>query len=86
MSWRLTSEENPVRIGMSHINMLHFHESWDWLIPVCRKFKDLDLPSSKYHQYVEAIDSSIIDEYDINQAFETVVAAIEWFTNQLSDD
>jgi hypothetical protein len=62
---------------------LFYETDWNRLIKSIKKFRDLDLQSPEYKAWVQEIDGSVTDNYDIaNQAFPTVVAAITWYNNQ----
>lgn len=62
-------------------SQMEYDSSWDWLMPCLIKFRGLDMGSIEYNSWVEEIDSSVIDEYDINQAYGTLVKAIEWYNS-----
>lgn len=64
-----------------HIKAVKYHSSFDWLIPAIVKFRNLDLGTSLFASHVQAIDDSVTDEYDINQAFGMLVEAIKWYNS-----
>lgn len=63
-----------------------YRKSWDRLIPVCRKFKDLDIDNTLYASHMNEIDSQIIDEYDIKAAHAALVEGIKWYYNQIKNN
>lgn len=65
--------------NVKYIRDAKYHSSWDWLMPVARIFKDLDIDNINYISHMQEIDSSIIDEYDITQLWGALVNAIIWY-------
>lgn len=63
-----------------------YHSSWDWLIPVYKKFDKIKVfnHTEKYHEYVEMCNNNdtIISLYCIESAFIQIVRAIEWYNQQ----
>lgn len=76
---------NPVSDGVHQKTCfsLKYDIYFDWLMPVARKFKNLDLDMNEYRSRIEKIDGSIIDEYDIKQFFMTMVDAIKWYNKKI---
>ena|ERR1700761_5546579 len=64
------------------VEELQYDSSWDWLLPVCKKFKKLKIDHHLYRSLMQEIDESIIDEYDVIQAFWSVVYAITWYNKR----
>lgn len=61
---------------------LKYHSSWNWLMPACRKFKDLDIDQTLYASHMQEIDIRIVDEYDIRSAHFALVEGIKWYNSQ----
>lgn len=69
---------------------LFFHSSWDWLMPVCRKWDTLIegkyiRPKTKwfgaYISLCDALDNTVIC-YDIIPVFNQLVENIKWLNKQ----
>jgi hypothetical protein len=60
---------------------LEYHSSFDSIIPVIRKFRNLDLQLPGYKEWVLELDHAMLDDYDIRQVFPTVVKAIQWYNS-----
>lgn len=69
---------------------LNYDESYDWLMPVWRKFRDLNTPVlwgdnlSKFHNMSKEIARSIVCENTPDKAFDLLVEAVEWY-NSIND-
>ena len=65
---------------------LKYHSSWDWLMPVCKKFDrlhemDYTLLHNKEHiMHCDNIDYGVTT-YDIQVAFVAISEAIQWYNN-----
>jgi len=62
--------------------LLEYHSSWDWLMPVYIKFKNLDIKDVSFrgqHKQVCASFGNGILSGDINNAFNDAVMAIKWY-------
>jgi hypothetical protein len=62
---------------------LKYHTSWDWLMPVIKKFASGDggVPDfDKWQEWIDTINSAIERDYDIAEVFPYVVLAIQWYT------
>lgn len=63
---------------------LWFHSSWDWLMPACKKFDELEVPGSplkirrKYEDCCDKIDHKVA-LYEIKPVWEALVEAIQWY-------
>lgn len=63
---------------------LKYAESWNWLIPVIKKFDYLTenkiiAHSKEYEEWCDKIEQVLTREYEILPTFEVVAHAIEWF-------
>jgi len=61
--------------NIRNCNNLKYHESWDWLIPVCRKLNSL----SDCSDWADVLEISICSRYEILDAFRAVVEFIKWY-------
>ena len=81
-------------LTMHNINQLKYHQSWDWLMPVVEKIEKLyheafpkdfiqkllaKEPTIDHH-YMDVIAAPLATP--INEAYESVVAFIKWYSNQ----
>ena len=57
-----------------------YHSSFDWLIPACRKFSALMIPTFAYSNKVAAIHAKTI-EYEILPLWKELVSAINWYNS-----
>lgn len=67
-----------------HVETMKYHYSWDWLMPVCKKFDTLNLDKldhEAYTAYSDAIDNAVT-LYEIELVFEILVEAIQWYNSQ----
>lgn len=66
---------------LSEKGWYEYHTSWDWLMPVWYKFRDLKFISPKlqfeHSEYKDSI-SRVICYQDIQVAFNEMVIAIKW--------
>ena len=68
-------------------DLIFYHSSWDWLMPVCKKLGYLAenkvIPFSKDYEYwCDQLEDSITRTYDIEPAFKRVVDFIQWYNTQ----
>lgn len=68
-----------------------FHESWDWLMPVCRKIRDLldsmERPSQNHGCQGDIIEVDIhcaLREIDIQKTFKHVIQFVEWWNGPVT--
>ena len=57
---------------------LDFDSEWNWLMPVCKKFDELDLADEDYIKHCDNIDHCVT-LYEIEPVYEAVVRAILWY-------
>jgi hypothetical protein len=62
---------------------LKYHSSWDWLIPACHKWDELEgfvrgEESDQYENLCDFLDSKVT-LYEILPVWEQLVKAIEWY-------
>lgn len=63
-----------------------YHSSYDWLMPVWHKFRDLETKGMEkmiHCDYVEKLESAIL-WHPITEAFDLLVEAVEWY-NSIND-
>lgn len=65
------------------LGSMKYHESFDWIIKAIIKFRSFELDNHEYNSWVEAIDNSVIDAYDIEQVFYELVMAINWYNEKI---
>ena len=65
-------------------SMLRYHCSWDWLIPVCKKWNALDkkdistsIAQDRYVDLCELLDIKVT-YYQIEAVFDQIVQNLEW--------
>lgn len=57
---------------------LHYHTSWDWLMPVVSEIKTIGNIRDRFYEGLDRLDTSIM-EVDIELAYQNVVDIIEWY-------
>ena len=71
----------------SQIKDMEFHKSWDWLIPVCKKWSDLEFDGKdqtwEFDHYNELLAINVLS-YEIEHAFNQLVSNIEYY-NQIKE-
>lgn len=74
------------------IQALKYHCSWDWLLPVYRKIRDIINDRAKLDKHTRTkgdlleLDALMaICEVDIQKAFDSIVAFIKWYNTSLAD-
>jgi len=84
--------KDPYYYAMKHCfdnNLMKYHSSWDWLMPVVEKIESLGLNTKIYtgHTTIASRDASFIsqklNDSKIEATYEAVVEFIKWF-NTLS--
>lgn len=68
--------------GLDLNDQLHYHESYDWLMPVWVKFRDLYPKDRGTHSYHCHKICGIILNSGTSEAFEELYKAIEWYNSQ----
>ena len=69
------------------ISDLKYHTSWDWLMPVVKKFdylaenKFIDF-NSDFSFWCEEIDDTVTRTYEIEPVFKIMIKAITWYNTQ----
>ncbi|MFA6889288.1 MAG: hypothetical protein WC254_07375 [Candidatus Woesearchaeota archaeon] len=75
-------------IKQNLIHTLKFNTSWDWLMPVCRKwdsiyvdFKPKDIAKRIFQKYTELCEKldDAVTQYEIKPAFEQLVENVKWY-------
>ena len=77
-----TNKQGVLHVGITHIKELRYHSSWSWLMPVCKKFDELDILDEDYINHCDNIDHCVT-LYDIEAVYEAVVQAILWYNESL---
>lgn len=78
----------PGQCGLTcDVSDLKYHSSWDWLMPVVKKFDYLAenkiIDFSEYYEYwCDKIDDAVTRTYNIEPVFKVTVEAIEWYNTQ----
>lgn len=74
------------------LNGNKFLHSWDWLLPVYRKIRDIINDRAKLDNHTRTkgdlleLDAQMaICEVDIQKAFDSIVAFIKWYNTSLAD-
>ena len=74
------------------LNENKFLHSWDWLLPVYRKIRDIINDRAKLDKHTRTkgdlleLDAQMaICEVDIQKAFDSIVAFIKWYNTSLAD-
>ena len=75
--YKLGRKVNPifVKIGRTDFTLkqLKYHSSWDWLIPVLKKIKSLDVDMSTWRMITHPLD------YDIEMVSKQSAEFIQWY-------
>src|ERR1035437_8139394 len=60
---------------------LKYHSSWDWIMPVCKKFYYLTIPGKDGIQFMFRCQemSNSINSFDTITIFEQMVENIKWY-------
>lgn len=64
------------------VQQFKYHTSWDWLMPVWEKFKNLDVNNEKEkvnHVDLKGAIRFKITERPIQEAFSAIANAIKWY-------
>lgn len=56
----------------------YYHSSWEWIMPVCKKFDLLTIDNERYIWYCDRIDNAVT-KYEILPVFKILVEAINWY-------
>lgn len=83
-----TNKQGVLHVGITHIKELRYHSSWSLLMPVCKKFDELDLGGEDYIDqiiYINHCDKidHCVTQYNIELVYEAVVRAILWYNESL---
>ncbi len=71
-----------------HIDDFKYHESWDWLMPVWRKCKDIGLwmltngHDKLWLEKSKEIENAIIREFDKEKSATLISQLITWYNSQ----
>lgn len=72
---------------MYGISSLQYHSSWDWIMPVWIKFRDIDISEesdaikNNMHKWINCLEKELCSAdvpYDI---FNSLATAIQWYNN-----
>tara|TARA_R100001480_G_scaffold135528_1_gene132689 strand:+ start:644 stop:937 length:294 start_codon:yes stop_codon:yes gene_type:complete len=64
--------------GLHIGNTLHYHTSWDWLMPILGKIEDLNYELPEDSNLIGDITHGLVS-IDIEMTFEAVVEFIKWY-------
>lgn len=68
-------------------NSFRFHESWDWIMPVCKKIFDIreeeDLGNCDGHYFTGAMKEGM-GRVDVDMVFYNVCGFIKWYNSCLA--
>jgi hypothetical protein len=66
---------------------LYYHVSWDWLMPVCYKWDNLNelLGNPEYEQRCDELDR-VASLYEIEPLWTVLVENIKWFNQQTQNN
>ena len=79
MGYKLTVTETMVLPGRSYgVNLNRFEKSWDYLIPVVEKIKDMQY-TIECQERVDKIDNVLTCELRIQNLYDTVVEFIKQY-------
>lgn len=80
--WPFESDDR-YKVGslMYPICNLKFHDSWDWLMPACKKFDGLNLMDTEYEKLCDEIDNAV-SCYERPAAWNNLITAIIWHKNK----
>lgn len=71
-----------INVYLGQYDMMKYHSSWDWLMPVIKQIKKINPPEGwGYHN---AICASLI-EVDIITTYATVVKFIKWYNKYINE-
>ena len=76
------------------VTELQYHSSWDWLMPVGKRIRDLlsDMLSKRpphtacMGDVIEVDITCALHEYDIKKVHEAIYVFIQWFNKQQSNE
>ncbi len=62
-----------------------FHSSWDWLIPICKKWEEIDISEELEIEYTELSEKLALNVsiYNIEISFEQLVENIKWYNQKV---
>jgi hypothetical protein len=66
--------------GIGYHAMLKFHEKWDWLIPVCKKYVELKLHSLEFETTVTVLIHYIWRSFQSLNILQSVLSGITKLT------
>lgn len=71
--------------GLGHpVSSLRYEESWNWLMPIWIKFKNLNLKNDEYWQWLESLSYYLTTSDEPKRFHERLFYAIEWYNKQLN--
>lgn len=62
-----------------------YHTSWEWIMPVCKKFDHLPLIDMEYQKHCDNIDHAVTT-YEILPVWNALTEAIQWYNNTQTDN
>jgi hypothetical protein len=65
--------------------LFKYHISWDWLMPVVKKIREManvELSIDEYDEIKEIVWRINPFDYDLEQVYRAVVQFIQWYNNQ----
>lgn len=68
---------HPIKLGI-YIKHMEYYKSYDWLMPVWHKFRDLRFEDNHHLAYRERIEYQLMDGNE-ETLFNALAEAIEWY-------
>ena len=61
---------------------LYFHYSWDWLMPVAKKFLSLGRNEGLYFKYCDRLEEALAS-FDSKGVFDVLIEGVSWFNKEV---
>lgn len=65
------------------VEQLMYHTEWDWIMPVCKKWDDLEqyFENEEYQKLCDELDDTVT-LYDIKKIHKQIIKCIKWYNEQ----
>ncbi len=70
--------QGKINVDIDVYEQAQYHTSWDWLMPVVEKIKDIGVASEK----IDNIDFVLTCDLRIKNLYQEVVEFIKWYNGQ----